>query len=184
VVRGRLERRRQRKHEQEQGQALVEFLLVSPLLLLLVFGVLEFGKALNYWIDLTHLANEGSRYASVNRWPGCPTSDTGTCTPTSLSQYVVAQTNTSELATGKAGSNVEDPLGVTVCYPTSGTSAGAPIQVRVSTVYKLQLVNGILGLVGLGNVADIDMSAKSTMRLERTPTADRVLQDAPAACPA
>ena len=56
--------------DSEAGVALVEFALVLPLLLLLLFGMLDFGKAFNYWIDETHLANEGARWAGVNKNPG------------------------------------------------------------------------------------------------------------------
>jgi Flp pilus assembly protein TadG len=53
----------------ESGAVLVEFVLVLPLLLVLLFGMLDFGKAFNYWIDETHLANEGARFAAVNKNP-------------------------------------------------------------------------------------------------------------------
>src|SRR5437868_458087 len=53
----------------EEGQALVEFALVLPVLLVILFGTLDFGKAYNYWIDETHLASEGARYAAVNQTP-------------------------------------------------------------------------------------------------------------------
>src|SRR4051794_27742312 len=53
----------------ERGVALVEFALVLPLILLLLFGMIDFGKAFNYWNDETHLANEAARYAVVNRNP-------------------------------------------------------------------------------------------------------------------
>ena len=53
----------------EDGQATVEFAIVIPLLLLLVFGIVQFGKAFNNWIDLNHLANESARWAAVNKIP-------------------------------------------------------------------------------------------------------------------
>src|SRR3954466_13202404 len=53
----------------ERGAALVEFVLVLPLVLLLLFGMVDFGKAFNYWNDETHLANEAARYAVVNKNP-------------------------------------------------------------------------------------------------------------------
>src|SRR5215210_4185151 len=54
----------------ESGAVLIEFVLLLPLLLVLLFGMLDFGKAYNYWIDETHLANEGARFAAVNKNPG------------------------------------------------------------------------------------------------------------------
>ena len=57
----------------ERGQATVEFAIVIPLLLLLVVGLFQFGKVFNYWISLNHLANEGARWAAVDKVPGNPT---------------------------------------------------------------------------------------------------------------
>lgn len=50
---------------------MVELAVVLPLLLLLVFGIVRFGLALNSANDETHLANEVARYAAVNENPGC-----------------------------------------------------------------------------------------------------------------
>ena len=50
----------------------MEFALVLPLLLLILIGMLDFGKIFNYWIDETHLANEGARYAVVEDPDGNP----------------------------------------------------------------------------------------------------------------
>ena len=43
-------------------------MLVLPLLLV-SFRVLDFVAFFNYWIDATHLANEGARFAAVNNNP-------------------------------------------------------------------------------------------------------------------
>src|SRR5215211_6519497 len=50
----------------EAGVALVEFALILPFLLLLVFGITDFGRAFFLRNDMTHLANETARYAVVN----------------------------------------------------------------------------------------------------------------------
>src|SRR6478752_3169405 len=59
--------------DREEGQALVEyallFALIAPILFLLVFGIVEFGRALNYYNDLTQLAGQGARAAVVGRNP-------------------------------------------------------------------------------------------------------------------
>lgn len=44
------------------GQALVEFALALPLVLLLILGVLEFGRAFQTKIVLTNAAREGTHY--------------------------------------------------------------------------------------------------------------------------
>ena len=91
----------------ESGQALVEFAFVVPLLLLLIFGIFEFGRAINYWIDETHLANQAARFAAVNHRP-----DAGQ----TITQYVRNQATTPEL---KNGTGSVSP-GLHICIQTSG----------------------------------------------------------------
>jgi hypothetical protein len=48
----------------ERGQSLVEMALVLPLLLLLLAGIIDFGRAYNNYIIITNAAREGARFAS------------------------------------------------------------------------------------------------------------------------
>lgn len=50
----------------ERGAALIEFALVLPLLILLVFGVIEFGRGYHTKTTLTHAAREGVRVAALD----------------------------------------------------------------------------------------------------------------------
>lgn len=50
-----------RGHSQDGGAAAVEFALVLPVLLLLVCGIIDFGRAYNAKITLTHSAREAGR---------------------------------------------------------------------------------------------------------------------------
>jgi len=47
----------------QQSQALIEFALISPVLLLLVFGIIDIGRAVFYYDTLNHAAREGARTA-------------------------------------------------------------------------------------------------------------------------
>ena len=132
----------------ENGAALVEVVLVLPLLLLLLLGMLDLGKAFNYWIDETHLAHEGARYAAVNKNPG---------PGTSLQESIKSQADSDEL---------KSTLEVCISFPGAGGAVvGEPVQVRVTSNYTF-----------LGFIADrLDLTDKaitttSTMRLERPPT--------------
>lgn len=49
----------------ERGAALVEFALIFPILLLLVFGIVEFGRGYHAKSTLTHAAREGVRAAAL-----------------------------------------------------------------------------------------------------------------------
>ena len=131
----------------ESGAALVEFTLVLPLLLLLVLGALDFGKAYNYWIDETHLAHEGARFAAVDKNPGAGAT---------LQQSIKQRANTPEL---------EGALEVCVSYP-NGATVGEPVEVRVSSTYNfMSFIAGELSIA-----PQKELTATSTMRLERPPT--------------
>jgi Flp pilus assembly protein TadG len=50
----------------ERGAAAVEFALVVPVLLALLLGIIEFGRAYNLQISLTHAARESARYMAIH----------------------------------------------------------------------------------------------------------------------
>ena len=138
----------------ESGAALVEFALVLPLLLILLFGMLDFGKAFNYWIDETHLANEGARWAVVNKNPGSG----------SLQQYIQQQADTSELRNGGT-SSVSAPMQVCISFPNGSAEVGDPVHVTTSVTYNwLPFLGSRVG------IAQTTITGSSTMRLEAAPT--------------
>jgi len=49
----------------DQGAALVEFAIVLSLLVLILFGIIEFGRAYNAQETLTHAAREGVRVLAI-----------------------------------------------------------------------------------------------------------------------
>jgi Flp pilus assembly protein TadG len=152
---GRALRRSGDRARSEKGVALVEFALLLPILALLLFGMLDFGKAFNYWIDETHLANEGARWAAVNKNP----STSGT-----LQQYIRSQATTAELRDGGT-SSIAGPLSVCITYPAGTANEGDPVKVTVETTYNW------LGLIADRiSVASSTIRGSATMRLEVQPT--------------
>jgi len=53
-------------HDQEHGAALVEFALLAPLFLLLIFSAIEVGLMLFTQMTMQYALREGVRYAVVN----------------------------------------------------------------------------------------------------------------------
>jgi Flp pilus assembly protein TadG len=143
-----LTRRHPSSDERERGQAMVEFALVLPLLLLLIFGIFDFGRAINYWIDSTHMANEAARYAAVGNTPsGC----------SSIAACVKAQADSPELKNGGTNSV---PTGVKVCVvQPAATTVGTPITATATFKYNW------LPFLGL-SVTQTTVQASDTMRLE------------------
>jgi Flp pilus assembly protein TadG len=62
-----------KRWEEEQGAAAVEFAIISVLLLILVFGMIEFGIAFSKVNVYTGAAREGARYAAVRCAPDSST---------------------------------------------------------------------------------------------------------------
>ncbi|HBX70239.1 MAG TPA: hypothetical protein DEH25_12900 [Chloroflexi bacterium] len=54
------------RRKKENGQALLEFALVLPILFLLVFGAVDLGRVFFAQIALTNAAREGVRYLTIN----------------------------------------------------------------------------------------------------------------------
>jgi Flp pilus assembly protein TadG len=136
---------------EERGVAIAELALVLPVVLLILLGILDFGKALNYWIDQTHLANEGARWAVVNRNP----SSTGT-----LQAYIKGQADTDQLRNGAT-------VTIQACDAdgSGAIGAGDPVQVTVAYDYNwLPLIGSAVG------AATTTLTGKAVMRLEQKPT--------------
>jgi hypothetical protein len=178
----------------QDGQAATELVVILPIFLALVFGLIELGKGFSYWTDMTHLAGEGGRYASVSWFPGCPSDSTvtGACGGLTLKDYIA---NTADLSELKDSSNPSGPqtgcnsspqnpsssikgevpckLSVTYCYPAQGTGVvagdpGSSLRVDLESTYRLALVNGALKLLpGGSDLCDVHLKAHSTIRLER-----------------
>jgi Flp pilus assembly protein TadG len=59
----------------ERGQTMTELALVLPLLVVLLFGIVQFGIAFNNYITLTDAARAGARKAAVARGSSSAASD-------------------------------------------------------------------------------------------------------------
>jgi hypothetical protein len=146
--------------------------LVLPLLLVLILGMLDFGKAFNEWIDETHLANEAARLAAVNYkptagWPACPNTD-----PTGgLGCYIQRQANVRELQSGRTRTSYavsQNGAQVCISFPAVGHTTplvGDPVQIQVTVYYHwLKYVTTWL------NAVSTPIRGTATMRLEQRPS--------------
>jgi hypothetical protein len=125
---------------------MVEFVLISPLLFLLVGGIVQLALALNYWMDMQRIANQGARWAVVARYPlpdgtTCTTSR-ASCEP-SLQDSLAAQAESQSL----------NPQ-VSICFPSGSSNVGDPVKVRLQSHFTFVPILGI-GTVTLG--ADAEM---------------------------
>src|SRR5262245_28137514 len=54
-----------RSQMRRKGQTLAEFALTLPILLILLFGIIEFGRIFQAWVTLQNSARAAARYAST-----------------------------------------------------------------------------------------------------------------------
>jgi Flp pilus assembly protein TadG len=125
----------------DRGAAAVEFALLLPLLLLIVFGIIDFGRALNAQITLTQAAREGARLAALGQ------------------PNVVGRTQSA------AGGLSPVVVTVTACAAGGGAGANATVQVSYSFSFETP-VGAIAGLFGSGIGSPITMTATGVMPCE------------------
>lgn len=143
----------------DQGQALVEFVLVAPLLILLLFGIIEFGIYLNQYDGATNLAEMGARQVIVlGSQTSAPTcSYNGLAAASNLTAYLQCQAQNSGTAVPTKVCVLDGGAAV-----TTGTTltAGDTIQVKVNSAFNW---GGLAGINLLGST----VSGSSTMRNEQ-----------------
>jgi len=125
----------------EEGAALVEFAIVLPVLLLLVFGIIDFGRALSAQNSIVAAVNDGARLAAV-QYP-------------SVDQQAVRDSVKSFLA----------PLGITPTVVVRENPSRGPVQsitVEVSR-YPFRPITPLAGALGFST---IPISASATFRWE------------------
>ena len=121
----------------EEGQALIEFTLLAPILFLILFGIIQFGIAFMNSVALSDAVRVGARKATVSR----TLSD-----PTAATQAAV---------TGAATDLNPSKVTVTV---TSSWQPGDNVTVSATYPYTINL----LGLV----IASGDLHSATTERVE------------------
>ncbi|MGH8867316.1 MAG: TadE/TadG family type IV pilus assembly protein [Actinomycetes bacterium] len=125
----------------EAGAAAVEFALILPILLLLVFGIIDFGRALNAQITVTQAAREGARLAALGR----PTSEVTTRVTDAAQLNGVTATST-------------------VCPTTTTPTSTATVTANYPFTY-ITPVGAIAGLFsGGGGYGSFTLTGKGVMR--------------------
>lgn len=122
-----------------KGQALVEMAFVLPILLMIVMGIVEFGRIFNAYLIVTNASREGARYASVNS--------------TDLEVINAIETLTSTLNQSQMSISI---------YPDYGSrTSGNPVEVSID--YNIDIIAPIIGVI----LPDpFIVSSNTTMRVE------------------
>jgi len=148
--------------KREGAQSLVEFALMIPFFLILVFGIIDFGLGLRAYITVTQATREGARYASVGNTAGTFTSGgSGDCNGTTTTTVVGRVCRTIN------GLDLTDIQDVDVAYP-NGQAPGN--SVKVTAEYRYHYITPLKGVVNVlsgGSLPDyLTISSATDMRLE------------------
>ena len=131
----------------ESGAAVIEFALVAPLLLILVFAIIDLGRAYSTLNQLAASAREGARLAAVLQNPASNASQTQV--RQAVQQYSVGQLG---------GAPISDSQIAVTFHQGAGT-----VTVSIRN-YPFQLVTPLAGVVGLRM---IPITRQATFRWER-----------------
>jgi Flp pilus assembly protein TadG len=96
----------------EDGQSMVEFAIVLPLLALLLFGIIQFGIVFRNYLAVTDAVRVGARKAAVSRQHANPPA-VATAAAKKAAGDLGGAMNVSIVSTWKAGEDVK----VTGSYP-------------------------------------------------------------------
>jgi Flp pilus assembly protein TadG len=105
--------RRVRHRRGEEGQTLVEFVLVAPVLLLILFGIVQFGIAFKNSIVVTDAVRAGARKAAVSRVATDPTATVQQAVDAAAGDLDATKLKVVVASTWVAG----DKVTVTATYP-------------------------------------------------------------------
>jgi len=122
----------------ERGQTMVEFALVVPLLMLILFAVVQFGIVYNHYVTLTDATRVGARKAAVSRHEASPA-------------------GAAEASVRKSASGLRQ-ADLTVNVGATAWEHGGDVTVEASYPYEIDL----LGLV----VASGQLRSATTERVE------------------
>ena len=138
----------------EQGQTMVEFAVVLPVLAFVLFAIIQFGLTLNSYVTLTSAVRDGARKGSVSRTATDPIGTTVSAVKSSA-----ANLNKSGCTSSSCSSNCNVSLCVTVT-PSAASSwtPGADLTVTATYPYSISL----FGLV----VKSGTLSSSTTERIE------------------
>jgi Flp pilus assembly protein TadG len=102
----------------DRGTTVVEFALILPILVMLIFGIVEFGRGYNAKITVTHAAREGARVLALTADP-----------------------DAAEIAVKNAATSL-DPGAITVTSSACSPGTPASVTVQYPFSYEVPLVGG------------------------------------------
>ena len=155
----------------ETGAALIEFALVVPLLLALVVGIFEFGRAWNIYQVITDAGREGARMAVIQDGQNKQTT-VRAAVDTRLQAAGIMKNGESvpltyESDCGDLDVPTGEPTGAEMFGCGWGRDTGEQARVIIRTPYRFNLLAPIANLLGGGSsLGTVILNSNFVMRNE------------------
>lgn len=111
-----------------RAQSMTEFALIAPILFFMIFAIVDFGRAVYYYVTISQAANEGARVAIVGEPPDYLQS-TDLQVLTAVQSHIVSAQFGQDCVNGPISSNPQPPANTAwvfiTAYPPS-TSQESP----------------------------------------------------------
>jgi hypothetical protein len=141
----------------ERGAELVEFAMIFPLFLLLMVGIIEFGRAYNIYENVIHATREGVRAATADCLTGgnCSPANPSTLTPAEIRTKIRAHLSAINISVPDSDIIINSATPLSVggfkIDPTGGGSTFnrdvAVYNIRVNYNYNFLFLNKVMRLV-------------------------------------
>jgi Flp pilus assembly protein TadG len=135
--------------QSQRGASAVEFAVLAPLFIALLFAIVEFGMIIYTKAMMTHASREGARFGVVYAIPRKTTGEIQTIVRQYLDQV-----------------GLTAPATVQVTYPDGNSNSGSRLDVKVNYTYQFYVVPKNINNYLQGKMANINMTAETVMRLE------------------
>lgn len=142
------------------GQATVEFALAAPIVILLLLGTLDFGRALMAYVTVNSASREGLRYAARN--PGATADIAGAVAARS------APLDTSRLTVTAEYSNDSGATWVPWTSGGAGAISGHVTVARLTVSYPWSAVTSAVGAFFIAGSGSAVFTAQATGIAEAT----------------
>ena len=131
-----------KKLRSESGASAVEFALLLPVLMMILFGIIEFGMALYRQSILTNASREGARLGIVQSIPAITNGQINAA----IDNYLTA----AGITPGNVTRNI-----------VAGGATGTPVQVTLTLPYTYSVLPGLTSIS-----PTINLTAQTVMRHE------------------
>lgn len=130
--------------KKESGQAIVEFAIVLPILLIILCGIIDFGWVFYNMLSLENCTRDGARYATVN-------AGNSEC-------VLMTETKIRNISTD----SLKDNLAISVSFSSPHTPVEGDVTVLVYT--KVKLLTPVAG--AFFDNQEVQLSYSVTMKAE------------------